>query len=195
MSLQAFKLKPEYSGEHEDGTPVFDHGGSIALPQGRSYPVGQVLEESEGVLVVDDTNVHVHEALASYEALERTDVPETIVKVAGYEHLDKDELLDHAQRRGFSFDHQDKKAEILAALEGEEPVVVAAPEAPVPFEGYDDLGAKDVIARLASATPEEIQSVKDYEAAHQARKTVLEYEPTPPDPGPDDAVSGAGEEQ
>ena len=42
-----------------------------------------------------------------------------------------------------------------------------------PFEGYDDLNVKQVVARLSKLSPEEISAVCVYEKANKARKTVL----------------------
>ena len=42
-----------------------------------------------------------------------------------------------------------------------------------PWEGYDRLGAKDVIERLSSATAAELAAVQLYEAGKRRRKTVL----------------------
>jgi hypothetical protein len=42
-----------------------------------------------------------------------------------------------------------------------------------PWEGYAGLNAKDVIDRLAAASPEELAAVSLYESTHQSRQTVL----------------------
>jgi hypothetical protein len=42
-----------------------------------------------------------------------------------------------------------------------------------PFEGYSRLRARDLIARLASATAEEAAAVELYEGATKGRATVL----------------------
>jgi hypothetical protein len=42
-----------------------------------------------------------------------------------------------------------------------------------PFPDYDDLGAAEVISRLASLLPEELHIVRAYEELHRARRTVL----------------------
>jgi hypothetical protein len=42
-----------------------------------------------------------------------------------------------------------------------------------PWEGYRDLNARDVIARLSDATPAELAAVELYERAHRHRETVL----------------------
>jgi hypothetical protein len=43
-----------------------------------------------------------------------------------------------------------------------------------PFDGYDALSATVVVERLAGLTDAEKEAVRTYEAAHKARKTVLE---------------------
>ena len=42
-----------------------------------------------------------------------------------------------------------------------------------PWSGYDQLGARDVIERLAAATPAELAAVQLYEGSKRRRKTVL----------------------
>jgi hypothetical protein len=42
-----------------------------------------------------------------------------------------------------------------------------------PWDGYAQLNAKDVIARLSGASQAELAAVTLYESAHQARQTVL----------------------
>lgn len=64
------------------------------------------------------------------------------------------------------------------------------PPSDEPFEGYDDLNAKEVVARLADLSDEEVAAIKAYEADHQARKTITNFEhATAPPP------SGTGEPQ
>ena len=63
-----------------------------------------------------------------------------------------------------------------------EPVRAApppAPGAPSPAAGtlaipaYDSLSASQVVPRLAGLSPSELQEVREYEAAHRGRKTIL----------------------
>ncbi len=42
-----------------------------------------------------------------------------------------------------------------------------------PWRGYGKLTAKDVVARVAAANPEELAAVQLYEATHRKRETVL----------------------
>ncbi len=42
-----------------------------------------------------------------------------------------------------------------------------------PFEGYDDLAATEVIARLEGLNAEALRSARAYEQAHRNRRTVL----------------------
>ena len=42
-----------------------------------------------------------------------------------------------------------------------------------PWEGYGRMAAKEVIARLADASREEVAAVELYERAHRSRRTVL----------------------
>jgi hypothetical protein len=42
-----------------------------------------------------------------------------------------------------------------------------------PWEGYDRLGARDVIARLSGADAAVLAAVQLYESSHRSRQTVL----------------------
>jgi len=42
-----------------------------------------------------------------------------------------------------------------------------------PLPGYDDLHAKEVIALLASLEPGPLRALREHEASHAARKSVL----------------------
>ena len=42
-----------------------------------------------------------------------------------------------------------------------------------PWDGYRQMSAKDVIARLADATPAELAAVQLYETSNRHRQTVL----------------------
>ena len=54
------------------------------------------------------------------------------------------------------------------------PAATARLTVPVlPIEGYDDLSAKDVVARLEGLGAEHLAMVREYEAAHANRVTVL----------------------
>ena len=45
---------------------------------------------------------------------------------------------------------------------------------PRPIPGYDDLSAAQILARLDGLTPAELRKLRDYEARHGNRKTVLD---------------------
>ena len=42
-----------------------------------------------------------------------------------------------------------------------------------PFSGYDDLAAAQVVALLGALPHSELELIRDYEAAHRARRTIL----------------------
>lgn len=46
-------------------------------------------------------------------------------------------------------------------------------EVEAPWSGYDQMNAKQVIGRLAEATPEELAAVQLYESGHRSRHTIL----------------------
>jgi hypothetical protein len=43
----------------------------------------------------------------------------------------------------------------------------------LPINGYDELTVKDILAELPRLTPAQCQAIRDFEAAHKNRKTVL----------------------
>lgn len=45
--------------------------------------------------------------------------------------------------------------------------------APLPIEGYDDLTAKDIIAKLGALPEEALKTLRAYEAEHEDRVTIL----------------------
>lgn len=47
--------------------------------------------------------------------------------------------------------------------------------APQPFEGYDDLSAKDVVERMKTLSANEIEAVKQYESENQDRSTITSF--------------------
>lgn len=52
--------------------------------------------------------------------------------------------------------------------------------APVPFEGYDDLSAKDVVERMKDMSADEVAAVKAYERERpEPRKTIVNFGPKP----------------
>src|SRR5262245_22667353 len=54
---------------------------------------------------------------------------------------------------------------------GEEPAGPAVGELAIP--DYDSLSASQVVTRLEGLSPEELEAVRAYEAAHRGRKTIL----------------------
>lgn len=46
-------------------------------------------------------------------------------------------------------------------------------EQELPIQDYDGLAASQVVPRLATMSPEELQAVASYEAANRARRTIL----------------------
>lgn len=61
-----------------------------------------------------------------------------------------------------------------AAPEGSAPDESAVAAVNAPWEGYDEDTAQDVIKRLQDVAPDTARQVREYEAAHQNRKTVVE---------------------
>jgi hypothetical protein len=66
-------------------------------------------------------------------------------------------------------------ADVERMLGGRGDVVEGAPaEQGLPIAGYDDLSAAQVQERLDGLTPAELRRLRDYEARHANRKTVLD---------------------
>ncbi len=61
------------------------------------------------------------------------------------------------------------------ATESPEPPTIAAsrPSHDLPIPAYDTLAASQVVERLASLTPDELEAVRSHEAATRRRRTVL----------------------
>jgi hypothetical protein len=55
----------------------------------------------------------------------------------------------------------------------EDPTVDRPPVGELPIAGYESLAASQVVARLDDLTPEELERVRAFEAAHRGRRTVL----------------------
>jgi hypothetical protein len=70
-------------------------------------------------------------------------------------------------------------AEPVAAPEPVRAAPSPTPDAPAPLAGtlaipaYDSLSASQVVPRLSGLSPTELEAVRDYEAAHRGRKTIL----------------------
>jgi hypothetical protein len=61
-----------------------------------------------------------------------------------------------------------------AAAPGSGDASAATPtEAELPIPDYDSLAASQVVPRLATLSPDELQSVRSYELAHRNRQTIL----------------------
>ncbi len=51
--------------------------------------------------------------------------------------------------------------------------LVPPPASDLAIPGYDSLSASQVVPRLAGLRPDELAAVRDYEAAHRGRRTIL----------------------
>jgi hypothetical protein len=76
------------------------------------------------------------------------------------------DTLDAAVRRGRMT--RDDAAELLAEL-----MRGGSEESDVPLEGYDDLTAAEIAARVKGLDPERLRAIRDYERRNANRKTVL----------------------
>lgn len=64
-------------------------------------------------------------------------------------------------------------AEPAAAPGSAGPSAATPTEAELPIPDYDSLAASQVVPRLATLSPDELQSVRSYELAHRNRQTIL----------------------
>ena len=55
----------------------------------------------------------------------------------------------------------------------DEPTVPAVEAGDLAIEGYDDLAARQVVARLPTLDPDDLALIEAYERAHRSRSTVL----------------------
>ena len=63
---------------------------------------------------------------------------------------------------------------VIAALqEGDESPVNVAPRQATTPEGFDDLTARDIIALLPKLSAGDLPALREHEASHEARPTVL----------------------
>lgn len=61
-----------------------------------------------------------------------------------------------------------------ASANGASPTAAEVPsESDLPIQDYDGLAASQVVPRLATMTPDELEAVARYEAAHRSRRTIL----------------------
>jgi len=67
-------------------------------------------------------------------------------------------------------DAESLPAAIIEAV-AHSPVLVEADA--LPIEGYDSLAASQVVLRLGSLTPAELDAIEHYESNHRARRTIL----------------------
>jgi polyhydroxyalkanoate synthesis regulator phasin len=85
---------------------------------------------------------------------------------------DANELVAELVRRGR--EQTDDLVRQLGRAAGRARRTVGMAEAPLPIDSYDDLTASQVIKRLPGLEPAELRRVRDYEARHANRKSVLE---------------------
>ncbi len=65
-------------------------------------------------------------------------------------------------------------AQAASATAADEPVSISAqPQLAPPFSDYDELSAKDVVARLEGLDPAQLTAIRDYEAAVKNRVTII----------------------
>lgn len=104
-----------------------------------------------------------------------------IVNRYGVFHEVPERLLPTIQRQGGRLATAEE-AEAYTAGEGgiDAPAEVNAEERAAiaaPWADYDDLNAEQIAARLKTLPPEQVRLVLVYEAAHKARKTILDVAP------------------
>lgn len=148
MGHIAYRLRDEYqgepatdpdTGEETDERIAAFEGGVIGVPpRGDRYDVGKALDKGDGLIVVADTETHLVNALDSYDALERTDVPDAAA--AGYAGRTVAQLREEAGDRQIEGVSKHTKDELVAVLERHDELVAA---------GDPDAAAK------ATQTPED----------------------------------------
>jgi hypothetical protein len=105
MSLTAFALREEMKGETEvelaDGTTETrpTYGGGVLAIGGTSIDVGELLEENDGVLVVENGQASLVELLKAYGPLKEIAPPKGAKILSLYSTWPRAALLDEARRR------------------------------------------------------------------------------------------------
>lgn len=128
MGKVAFALREEFAGtveqvEEDGGEPVtvpLYSGGLINIgpdDETGDLNVGEALEEGDGVLVVDDNDPRVVNALDEYPPLKRVPVPAGREVDLGYADRNDADLRAELERRGVTAVGQGNKAGRVAALE------------------------------------------------------------------------------
>lgn len=162
MSQTAFALREDYQGEIEvelaDGTKeqrAIYQGGVLALGPS-SVNVGELLEQGNGVIVVEQGQAELVELLAEYGPLKRVGVPDGARAVSLWATRPRAVLLEEARRRGlrgYTSLSTDRLAGVLQRQDHEAGERARAGE-PVPEDLQPDADARE-IADDAEAEAEE----------------------------------------
>ena len=65
------------------------------------------------------------------------------------------------------------EAAVAPASSADAPIAGNGDADDLPIEAYESLAASHVVARLEALSPSELERVRDFEAAHRGRRTVL----------------------
>lgn len=119
------------------------------------------------------------------------------LEIATYDAIEAlAEQLGEATVAQLARDHRADEERMLADLRALIPALAGKdPRATFPIDGYDDLNAGQIVARLSDLSQTDLATVLAYERAHRNRRAVVEkadqLTSTPPWPGYDDDTAEA----
>lgn len=153
-----YELRAAYAGTVLQRTDGDDPGTEVPVFQGglitagdRDLNIGELLEEGDGRIYVEDSDAAAILALDEYPALKRTTVADgaeaTVNTVAeAYADRNRDELRAEADSRGIEGAKSSNKPELVIALEEHDRRLAD--------RSLDELGAPISVIRLAQAAGE-----------------------------------------
>jgi polyhydroxyalkanoate synthesis regulator phasin len=144
--------------------------------------VNRIIRPLDLVMLTRDRIQETLDEAAERGRLTRTDANELVSELVRRGRQQTDDLLaDFEQLVGRGRDQLGSAAKRARRSDPVDQLVRAADRArrtvgvgSFPISGYDDLTTSQVTARLDSVSPAELRKVRDYEARHANRKSVLE---------------------
>jgi polyhydroxyalkanoate synthesis regulator phasin len=145
--------------------------------------VSRVIRPLDLVMLTRDRIQETLDEAASRGRLTRSDANDLVTELVRKGRQQTDDLLaDFEQAMGRGRDQLGSAAQRARRTEPVDQLVRAADRArrsvgvgsSFPITGYDELTTSQVAARLGSLSPPELRRIRDYEARHANRKSVLE---------------------
>src|SRR5690349_2131660 len=145
--------------------------------------INKILRPRDAVMITRDRIQQTLDEAAERGRLTRSDANEVVIELLRRGHQQTDELLsdferligrgrtgvDSARRRAWQSEPVDQL--VRAADRARQPVSAGTS---FPISAYDEMTASQVNKRLSALSRPELRTVRDYEARHANRKSVLE---------------------